>query len=133
LFFARQSGSWISMAAGLPIGLGLIWLCSDGASNRPIAEKIGVTHTTVNRARGRLEQNGPVEKRVGRDGKTRKMLRRRQMSRRRRRKSRPGDHRAARSATAVDDGRFRGISNTLKWAGPPLNQDKRRPLIARYA
>jgi hypothetical protein len=30
LFFARQSGGWLSMAAGLPIGLGLVWLCSDG-------------------------------------------------------------------------------------------------------
>jgi hypothetical protein len=30
LFFARQSGGWLSMAADLPIGLGLVWLCSDG-------------------------------------------------------------------------------------------------------
>jgi hypothetical protein len=30
LRFARQSGGWLSMAAGLPIGLGLVWLCSDG-------------------------------------------------------------------------------------------------------
>jgi hypothetical protein len=30
LFFARQSGGWLSMTAGLPVGLGLVWLCSDG-------------------------------------------------------------------------------------------------------
>jgi hypothetical protein len=30
LLFARQSGGWLSMAAGLPIDLGLVWLCSDG-------------------------------------------------------------------------------------------------------
>jgi len=30
LFFARQSASWLQMAAGLPIGLGLVWLCADG-------------------------------------------------------------------------------------------------------
>jgi hypothetical protein len=30
VFFARQSGGWLSMTAGLPIGLGLVWLCSDG-------------------------------------------------------------------------------------------------------
>jgi hypothetical protein len=30
LLFARQSGGWLSMAADLPIGLGLVWLCSDG-------------------------------------------------------------------------------------------------------
>jgi hypothetical protein len=30
LFFARQSEGWLVMAAGLPIGLGLVWLCSDG-------------------------------------------------------------------------------------------------------
>jgi hypothetical protein len=30
LFFARQSGGWLSMTAGLPIGLGLVWLRSDG-------------------------------------------------------------------------------------------------------
>jgi hypothetical protein len=29
LLFARQSGGWLSMAAGLPIGVGLVWLCSD--------------------------------------------------------------------------------------------------------
>jgi len=30
LFFARQGGGWLSMTAGLPIGLGLVWLRSDG-------------------------------------------------------------------------------------------------------
>jgi hypothetical protein len=30
LFFARQDGGCLSMAAGLPIGLGLVWLCSGG-------------------------------------------------------------------------------------------------------
>jgi hypothetical protein len=30
LFFARRGGRWLSMTAGLPIGLGLVWLCSDG-------------------------------------------------------------------------------------------------------
>jgi hypothetical protein len=29
-FFAHRSGGWLSMAAGLPIGLGIVWLCSDG-------------------------------------------------------------------------------------------------------
>jgi hypothetical protein len=30
LFFARHGGGLLSMTAGLPIGLGFVWLCSDG-------------------------------------------------------------------------------------------------------
>jgi winged helix-turn-helix DNA-binding protein len=43
------------------------------ASNRAIAEKIGVTHTTVNRVRTQLEQNVPVGRRTSLDGKIRKV------------------------------------------------------------
>jgi hypothetical protein len=42
-----------------------------GKSDRAIAEEIGTSHTTIQRARKSTGTNVPVEKRVGRDGKKR--------------------------------------------------------------
>jgi hypothetical protein len=42
-------------------------------SDRAIAEEIGVSHTTVQKARKATGNNVPVAKRVGKDGKARKM------------------------------------------------------------
>lgn len=46
-----------------------------GKSDRTIAEELGVSHTTVQRARKATGTNVPVEKRTGKDGKARKMPR----------------------------------------------------------
>jgi hypothetical protein len=43
------------------------------ASNRAIAEKIGVNKDTVRVARKQVAENSPPAKRIGKDGKTRKM------------------------------------------------------------
>lgn len=42
-------------------------------SDRAIAEEIGVDHKTVAKARARTGDHSPVEKRIGKDGKARKM------------------------------------------------------------
>ncbi|MCA6097637.1 hypothetical protein [Bradyrhizobium australafricanum] len=42
-------------------------------SDRAIAETVGVSKDTIRRARDQLAQDEPVEKRVGKDGKARKM------------------------------------------------------------
>jgi hypothetical protein len=43
------------------------------ASNRAIAAEIGIDHKTVAKARRSTGINSPVEKRIGLDGKSRKM------------------------------------------------------------